>query len=109
MVRRSEGELRQERERLRDNYSRVEASAQQLLEINRLKSEFIVNAGREIEGALQPVLGLAELLERGTYGQINNEQREAVRGIYASAKRIKSDIDWLIDYGSTRSRRLEEK
>jgi hypothetical protein len=55
------------------------------------------------------VLGLAELLERGTYGQINNEQREAVRGIYASAKRIKSDIDWLIDYGSTRSRRLEEK
>ena len=109
VVRRSEGELRQERERLRDNYSRVEASAQQLLEINRLKSEFIVNAGREIEGALQPVLGLAELLERGTYGQINNEQREAVRGIYASAKRIKSDVDWLIDYGSTRSRRLEEK
>ncbi len=109
VVRRSEGELRQERERLRDNYSRVEASAQQLLEINRLKSEFIVNAGREIEGALQPVLGLAELLERGTYGQINNEQREAVRGIYASAKRIKNDIDWLIDYGSTRSRRLEEK
>lgn len=109
VVRRSEGELRQERERLRDNYSRVEASAQQLLEINRLKSEFIVNAGREIEGALQPVLGLAELLERGTYGQLNNEQREAVRGIYASAKRIKSDVDWLIDYGSTRSRRLEEK
>lgn len=109
VVRRSEGELRQERERLRDNYSRVEASAQQLLEINRLKSEFIVNAGREIEGALQPVLGLAELLERGTYGQLNNEQREAVRGVYASAKRIKSDVDWLIDYGSTRSRRLEEK
>ncbi|MGA9769341.1 MAG: GAF domain-containing protein [Blastocatellia bacterium] len=109
VVRRTEGELRHERERLRDNYSRVEASAQQLLEINRLKSEFIVNAGREIEGALQPVLGLAELLERGTYGQINNEQREAVRGIYASAKRIKSDVAWLIDYGSTRSRRLEEK
>jgi GAF domain-containing protein len=109
VVRRSESELRQERERLRENYSRVEASAQQLLEINRLKSEFIVNAGREIEGALQPVLGLSELLERGTYGQINNDQREAVRGIYASAKRIKSDVDWLIDYGSTRSRRLEER
>jgi GAF domain-containing protein len=108
VARHSENELRQERDRLRDNFSRVEASAQQLLEINRLKSEFIVNAGREIEGALQPVMGLAELLERGSYGQLNGEQQEAVRGIYASAKRIKSDVDWLIEYGSTRSRRLEE-
>ncbi|HKP84618.1 MAG TPA: GAF domain-containing protein [Blastocatellia bacterium] len=108
VVRRAETELRHERDRLHDNYTRVEASAQQLLEINRLKSEFIVNAGREIEAALQPVLGLAELLERGSYGPLNAEQREAVRGIYASAKRIKGDVDWLIEYGSTRSRRLDE-
>jgi GAF domain-containing protein len=108
VVRRSETELRHERDRLHDNYSRVEASAQQLLEINRLKSEFIVNAGREIEAALQPVLGLAELLERGSYGPLNAEQREAVRGLYSSAKRIKSDVEWLIEYGSARSRRLED-
>lgn len=108
VCRRSESELKHEKDRMHENYSRIEASAQQLLEINRLKSEFIVNAGREIEGALQTVLGLAELMQRGSYGSMNAEQSDAIRGIYASAKRIKGDVDWLIEYGSSRSRRLEE-
>jgi signal transduction histidine kinase len=78
-----------------------------LLEINRLKSEFIVNAGHEMEASLQSVLGLAELLQGGSYGNLTAEQREAVHGIYGWARRIKSDVDWLVEYGSTRSRRLE--
>jgi len=49
------------------------------------------------------------LLERGSYGNLTNEQREAVHGIYGWARRIKSDIDWLVEYGSARSRRLEPK
>ncbi|HJQ25838.1 MAG TPA: GAF domain-containing protein [Blastocatellia bacterium] len=108
VIRRAEAEARQERDRLRDEVARVEASAQQLLEINRLKGEFIVNAGHEIDGSLQSVLGLAELLERGNYGPLSPEQHEAVRGLYAAARRIKTDVDWLIEYGGARSRRLEE-
>jgi GAF domain-containing protein len=108
VMRRSETEAKQERDRLREDAKRFETSAQQLLDVNRLKSEFIVNAGREIEGSLQSVLGMAELLERGSYGTLNPQQHEAVREIYTSARRIKTDVDWLIEYGATRSRRLEE-
>jgi GAF domain-containing protein len=108
VIRHAETEARQERDRLKQEVGRIETSAQQLLDINRLKSEFIVNAGHEIEGSLQSVLGLAELLERGNYGQLTPEQHEAVRGLYAAARRIKSDVDWLIEYGGARSRRLEE-
>lgn len=108
VIRRSETETRQERDRLRHEVARVEMASQQLLDINRLKSEFIVNAGHEIEASLQSVLGLAEMLERGSYGQLTPEQHEAARGIYAAARRIKNDVDWLIEYGGTRSRRLEE-
>ena len=108
VIRHAESEARQERDRLKQEVTRVETSAQQLLDINRLKSEFIVNAGHEIEGSLHSVLGLAELLERGNYGPLTPEQHEAVRGIYAAARRIKNDVDWLIEYGGARSRRLEE-
>jgi len=108
VIRRTEAEARQERDRLRSELARVEASSQQLLDINRLKSEFIVNAGNEIDGSLQSVLGLAELLERGNYGSLTAEQHDAVRGIYAAARRMKGDVDWLIEYGGARSRRLEE-
>lgn len=105
--RRVETEVRQQLERVQEEHKQAQGSAQQLLEINRLKSEFIVNAGHEMEASLQSVLGLAELLERGSYGNLTPEQREAVHGIYGWARRIKSDIDWLVEYGSARSRRLE--
>lgn len=106
-ARRGDAEARHEAERLAGECVRAKNASQQLLEINRLKSEFIVNAGREIDASLQSVLGLAEMLEQGSYGQLGPEQLEAVRGIYNWGRRVKSDVDWLIEYGSARSRRLE--
>ncbi|MFP5263316.1 MAG: GAF domain-containing protein [Blastocatellia bacterium] len=108
VVRHAEAEARQQRDRLREDVTRLEASSQQLLETNRVKSEFIVNAGHEIEGSLQSVLGLAELLGQGSYGLLTAEQQEAVKGIYAWSRRIKSDVDLMIEYGAMRSRRLED-
>ena len=106
-VRRMETELRKERDQLREDEARARRSAQQLLEINRLKSEFIVNAGRELEGSLQSVAGFAELLGQGSYGDLNPDQLQVVQGIYAWARRMKADVDWLIEYGSSRGRRLD--
>lgn len=107
-ARSAEAEARHEVERLAADCVRTRNSSQQLLEINRLKSEFIVNAGREIDASLQSVLGLAEMLGQGSYGTLGPEQLEAVRGIYDWGRRVKSDVDWLIEYGSARSRRLEQ-
>src|SRR5262249_13127744 len=94
-------------EKVRTGEGRARRGAKKLLEINRLKSDFIVNAGRELDASLQSVLGFAELLGQGQYGQLTAEQLEAVRGIYAWARRMKNDLDWLVEYGSTRSRTLE--
>jgi hypothetical protein len=94
-------------EKVRTDEARARRAAQQLLEINRLKSDFIVNAGRELDASLQSVLAFAELLGQGQYGQLTPEQLEAIKGIYAWARRMKNDVDWLIEYGSSRSRTLE--
>jgi GAF domain-containing protein len=107
VTRRAEADVKNQLALALESQKQAQGSAQQLLEINRLKSEFIVNAGHEIEASLQSVLGLAELLEGGTYGSLTPEQRETVQGIYSWARRMKSDVDWLVEYGSTRSRRLE--
>jgi GAF domain-containing protein len=107
VTRRGEAEAKKQLESSLESQKQAQGSAQQLLEINRLKSEFIVNAGHEIEASLQSVLGMAELLQGGSYGNLTSEQREAVNGIYSWARRIKGDVDWLIEYGSARSRRLE--
>jgi GAF domain-containing protein len=104
---RSEGEVRRERDQLREDEARVRRSSQQLLEINRLKSDFITNAGRELEASLQSLIGFVEQLSQGIYGPLTDEQFEALRNIYSWARRLKSDVEQLIDYGSSRARRLE--
>jgi GAF domain-containing protein/DNA-binding FrmR family transcriptional regulator len=106
-ARNSEARALSERDNLREEVNRAQAAGAQLLETNRLKSDFIVSAGHEIEASLQPVLGITELLGQGQYGPLTPEQQEAIRNIYAWARRIKGDVDWLIEYGSARSRRLE--
>lgn len=105
--RRAAAEARSRLESALESRKQAQGSAQQLLEINRLKSEFIVNAGHGIEASLQSVLGMAELLEGGSYGNLTPAQQQAVHEIYGWARRIKGDVDWLVEYGSTRSRRLE--
>jgi GAF domain-containing protein len=104
---RSEAEVRRERDQLREDEARVRRSSQQLLEINRLKSDFITNAGRELESSLHSLIGFVEQLSQGIYGPLTDEQFDALRNIYSWARRLKSDVDWLIEYGSSRSRRLE--
>ena len=108
-ARRAELQVREECDRLREDQERLRRSSQQLLEINRLKSEFIVNAGHELEASLQTVIGFAEQIQQGTYGPLTGEQHQAMRGLHGWAKRMQNDIEWLIEYGSTRSRRLEPK
>ena len=107
-ARRNEAQAAGDRDSTREELDRSHAAAQQLLETNRLKSDFIMSAGQEIEASLQPVLGITELLGQGQYGPLTPEQQEAIRNIYSWGRRIKSDVDWLIEYGSARSRRLEQ-
>ncbi|HEY7547362.1 MAG TPA: hypothetical protein VID27_20875, partial [Blastocatellia bacterium] len=103
----SDAGLKEAYERLSTDAARLRNSSQQLLEINRLKSEFIVNAGRELESSLQSLMGFVALLEQGSYGPLTHEQSEAVSSMQAWARRMKLDVDALIDYGSTRARRLD--
>jgi GAF domain-containing protein len=105
----SEAELRKQLDQLRQDEARARASVKQLLEINRLKSEFILDTGLELESSLQSVLSLAESLERGSYGQLTPQQLEAVKQLTAWAQQVKAKTDALIEYSRTRSRRPESK
>lgn len=104
VARRYEEELSMERERFRNERAQLQSSLQQMLDTNKLKSEFIVNCGSEIEASLQSTVGVAQLLDQGAYGALSPQQREAVREILNLGSRIRSDIASLIEYGASRVR-----
>jgi GAF domain-containing protein len=99
-----EAALSQERERFKQELTKLQSQLQQLLDTNRLKSEFIVNCGSEMETSIQASIGVAEMLEQGFYGPLNEQQQNAIREIVKKARSMKSDVSNLVEYGASRSR-----
>jgi GAF domain-containing protein len=92
-----ESQLRAERDRAREEETRMRKLIGQLLEVNRLKSEFIANAGREMIAPLESLLALAQSLEPSPTA---HKLRQLVQ-------QLKDDVDWLIEYGSARQHQME--
>ena len=69
----------------------------QLEEMNRLKSELMANITHELRTPLNAVIGYAELMEGGAYGEINPEQRENLEAIIDSARGLLNLITQILD------------
>ena len=103
-VRRLEEEMMAERERHRTEKVQMQDSLQQLLDTNKLKSEFLVSTGRELEVSLQSTMEVAARLASQDIGQLSVEQQVAIREILTRGKQLKENIQSLIEYGSARAR-----
>lgn len=99
-----ENALQQERERFRQEHTKLQNQIQQMLDTNQLKNEFIVNCGNDMETSIQATIGAGEMLEQGFYGPLNEQQQNAVREIIKKARAIKNDVSNLVEYGASRSR-----
>ncbi len=88
---------------LKADSDQLRRTVQHLLETNRLKSEFIVNSGKEIEASIQSVIGLAEMLENEAYGPLSTQQTEAMESLLTWARKTKVEIETVIEYGTTRT------
>jgi signal transduction histidine kinase len=69
----------------------------QLEEMNRLKSELMANITHELRTPLNAVIGYAELMEGGAYGELNVEQLENLGAIIESARGLLNLITQILD------------
>lgn len=84
----TELERRAERER---------ATAEQLRELDRLKSQFLANMSHELRTPLNSIIGYAEVLLDGVDGDLEEEAQEDVTAIYDSGKHLLSIINEILD------------
>jgi len=78
---------------------RRKAEHDNLLEISRLKSEFISTAAHELNTPLATIMGFTELLfDGGPIGVVSDEQRMVfLNHIYDSSERLSKIVDDLLD------------
>lgn len=67
------------------------------LEANRIKSEFLASVSHELRTPINAVLGLAEMVELGVYGDVSEKQRKVMQQIIESGDSLESMVNELLD------------
>jgi two-component system sensor histidine kinase ChiS len=73
-----------------------------LVGLDALKDEFLANISHELKTPLHGIVGIAESLERGAAGRLNDEALANLRTIIASGKSLSNIVNDIIDFSKMR-------
>ncbi|GAA4732012.1 hypothetical protein GCM10023350_14230 [Nocardioides endophyticus] len=71
-------------------------AVERLREVDRVKDAFVSSVSHELRTPITSILGYTEMLEDGAYGQLGEEQLDAVRRVGTNSSRLLSLIDDLL-------------
>jgi PAS domain S-box-containing protein len=95
-------ELRQHQQRLESEVSRrtveLTRAVSALKEADRRKDNFLANISHELRSPLVTVLGYTDLILGGKLGDVSPRQRDSLSVVAASARRLRSFIEELLEY-----------
>ena len=78
-----------------------------LVQLNRLKDEFLACISHELKTPLTAVLGLSTLLKDQTLGQLNERQTRYARLIYQSGRQLMTVVNDILDLTRMETGQLE--
>ncbi len=84
-------------QKVNDYHKKLEKSYKELIEADRIKTEFISNITHELLTPLTSISGFAELLDDETMGKINPEQKKSLGIILRNSNRLIKLIKELLD------------
>ena len=79
------------------DFRRLEQQNKLLEAANRLKSEFLANMSHEIRTPMNAVINFSSLILEGTYGEINEELKDAVEEIDQNGVALLALINDILD------------
>lgn len=114
--RNAEGEAIGLRWILRDITARKQAEEQlrqvqiqnlQLIEADRLKSQFLATISHELRTPMNAILGFSELLLRGFQHQFQPQQIKMIERIFNNGKHLLMMIEEILDFSKLKAERIE--
>ena len=95
------------RRRAATRATELERLSAELIRANRAKSEFLANVSHELRTPLNAVVGFAELMQDGVYGELTPPQVGPVRRIATAATHLRHIVDQILDLAKIAAGRLE--
>jgi signal transduction histidine kinase len=85
----------------------LEASYEELRQLDKLKSTFLATVSHELRTPLTSIIGYTEMLESGAAGAMSGEQSEFLQTIRSKADELLKLISSLLDLGRLEAKTLE--
>ena len=80
---------------------------QELERAVRIKDDFLASMSHELRTPLTGILGLSEVLQYATYGELNEKQRRAVANIESSGRHLLDLINDILDISKIEADKLQ--
>ncbi len=87
----------------------LEKSNRELRSLNELKNKFLGIAAHDLRSPLSSVRGLSELLANGTFGPLNDEQKDYLNIVHHTSNEMLNLVNDLLDVTVIESGKLEVK
>lgn len=84
----------------------LKSKNQELIEANRVKSEFLATMSHELRTPLTAIIGFSELLLEGVMGEMNTEQRDSLREVLNNGTSLLDLINNLLDFVKVESGKM---
>lgn len=100
-------ELRLANEDLSVKKHELEAANIELLDANRMKSQFLANVSHELRTPLNSIIGFSELLQEQGFGTLNERQLQYVDYVHSSGGHLLQLINNILDLSKIEAGRME--
>jgi len=97
----------QRRRRIRARLSAAQKQTQELEELNRLQVQFIADISHELRTPLNGILGYAELLRDGLYGQLPAEQIDVLNHIRDCGHHLLDLVNEVLDLSRLKKHQVQ--
>lgn len=95
-----------ENELLQANSS-LKAMTEKLIDVDKMKDEFLINTSHELQTPLNGIINMSETLAEGKYGNVNEKQKEELQVIMSVSRRLSLLIKDIIDFERIQRNEME--
>ncbi|WP_372632305.1 ATP-binding protein [Cohnella sp.] len=93
--------------RFTNAYRVIGTLSEELIDLNRMKDEFLANTSHELKTPLHGILNLSSALKDGKSGPLNVQQREQLEVVVSVARRMSNLINDILDLSRLKHRGIQ--
>jgi len=87
-------------------YKTVNKLSKRLINLDKLKDEFLANTSHELKTPLNGIIGITESILQGVTGEISKNTKQNLVMIHTSAKRLSNLVNDILDFSKLRNKTI---